>query len=304
MQIDELARLSPRQDTLLTIGVLDGVHLGHRHLIAELKRQAGEGGLLAGVVTFHCHPQEVLLPQCKFPFLTNLEERIELIRHLGIELIVPLSFTRELSQLSAREFVSLLREHLRMRGLVMGPNFALGRGREGDASVLTALGREMGFIVTTVPFLRMEGQVVSSTAVREALSSGDVEQASRLLGRHFALSGTVVSGVERGRELGFPTANIAIEPNRALPADGVYVSKAYIGDEVHKAVTNIGFRPTFGGEGRTVEVYLLDFEGELYGQRLTIELVEWLRGEVQFATAEELRAQIGKDVERAKAVLK
>jgi riboflavin kinase/FMN adenylyltransferase len=245
----------------------------------------------------------VLLPQSKLPFLTNLEERLELIGNLGIEFIVPLSFTQELSQLSARQFISLLKEHLRMRGLVIGPNFALGRGREGDVSLLTSLGREMGFPVTTVPYLRMEGQAVSSTAIREALSYGDVERASRLLGRHFALSGMVVSGVERGRELGFPTANIATEPERALPADGVYVTKAHIGGEVHKAVTNIGFRPTFGGEGRTVEVYLLNFAGELYGQRLTIELVGRLRGEVQFATAEELRAQIGKDVEQAKAVL-
>jgi riboflavin kinase/FMN adenylyltransferase len=300
----ELGSWTPEVGTTLTIGVFDGVHLGHRHLIEELKREAAERGLLSGVVTFRRHPQEVLAPEAKLTFLTTLEERIDLIRSLGIELIVPLSFTTELAQLSARSFVSLLQQHLRMQGLVLGPDFALGRGREGDAVALNALGQELGFSVTSVPYLRVGGQVVSSTTIREALSRGDVEAVSRLLGRYFSLSGAVVSGVERGRSLGFPTANIALEPGRALPADGVYIARAYIDGEIYMAVTNIGVRPTFGGGEWTVEVYILDFHGDLYGRKLTMELVQRVRGEMYFATPEELKMQIERDVQRARAVLR
>lgn len=301
---EELTRLTPERGTILTIGVFDGVHLGHQQLIAELKGEAAERGLISGVVTFQRHPQEVLAPQTELSFLTSFEERIELIRSLGVELIVPLSFTPELAQCSARSFVSLLKEYLKMQGLVVGPDFALGRGREGDIKMLNALGLELDFTVTLVSHLVVAGQVVSSSAVREALSSGDVALAARLLGRGFSLRGVVSSGVERGRTLGFPTANITLEQRQALPADGVYISRAYVAARVHGAVTNIGVRPTFGGGERIVEVYLLDFDGDLYERELSVEFVERVRGEMRFATVEELRMQIERDVQRARAVLR
>jgi riboflavin kinase/FMN adenylyltransferase len=302
--VKELAELTPERETMLTIGVFDGVHLGHQHLIKRLNKEAAERGLLSGVVTFRGHPQEMLCPEIELTFLTSVEERISLIQNLGVEFITILSFTPEIAQLSARQFVSSLKEQLKMQGLVIGPDFALGRGREGNATVLNALGQELGFTVTSVPQLTVEGQVVSSTLIRQALSRGDMKLVARLLGRHFTLSGVVIIGGERGRLLGFPTANMTPEPGRALPPDGVYVTWAGVDNELYPAVTNIGIRPTFGGGERTIEAHILDFNGDLYGGKVALQFVERVRGEIHFATPAELQRQIDRDVERARALLK
>lgn len=299
----ELAEAEPQRETALTIGVFDGLHLGHQHLIEKLKQEATRDGLLSGVVTFRHHPRLVLLPEIDLTYLTSLSERIRLLGSLGAEVIVTLSFTPELAQLSAREFVALLKRYLKMRALVIGPDFALGRGRKGDVSNLQALGEEFKFSVEVVPPMVLRGQVVSSTAIRQALSQGDIRKASELLGRRFRLAGQVVTGDERGKTLGFSTANIVPDPEQALPADGVYATLALLGQKVYRSVTNIGVRPTFGGGQRLIEVHLLDFEGgELYGQELEIELAERLRGEIGFASVEELKAQMMRDVKQTRAL--
>lgn len=299
---EELAKAVPKGETALTIGVFDGVHLGHQYLIEKLREKAAREDLLSGVVTFHRHPRLVLSPETKLTYLTSLQERIKLLTSLGVELIVPLSFTPELAQLRAREFVALLQSQLRMRVLVIGPDFALGTGREGDAQSLQSLGEELHFSLEVVPPKVWQGEVVSSTAIRHALSQGDMIKASELLGRRFRLAGQVTKGDERGKLLGFPTANLIFDPEQALPADGVYATQAFLSETLYKAVTNIGIRPTFGGGQRIVEVHLLDFEGELYGRELDIELVERLRGEIRFASADELKAQITRDVEQTRAL--
>jgi riboflavin kinase/FMN adenylyltransferase len=301
--VEELSRVSPERETLLTIGVFDGVHLGHRHLMEMVIREAAGRDLMSGVVTFNGHPKTVLSNGATLARLTTPSERSALLKAIGVDVVVPLSFTAELAALTAREFVSLLIDHLRMRGLIIGPGFAMGRGREGDAAVLSALGQELGFTVEEVGPLEMHGSVVSSTAIREALSRGDMQTASRMLGRHFSLRGPVVGGTERGRVLGFPTANIGVDPDQALPGDGVYATLGHVGDAIYRSVTNIGVRPTFGEGERSVEAFLLDFEGDVYGQDMTIELVERLRGEVKFADAGDLSAQITRDVEQARTVL-
>ena len=299
----ELSNFRPERETLLTIGVFDGVHLGHRHLIGKVIGDAAARDLMSGVVTFNGHPKAVLSNGTRLARLTSPEERTRLLRAIGLDLVVPLTFTSDLAALTAREFVSLLSQHLRMRGLIVGPGFAMGRGREGNVAVLQRLGRELGFTVEEVEPLAMGDSIVSSTAIREALSRGDMRAASKMLGRHFSLSGPVVGGEERGRVLGFPTANIGVVRDQALPDDGVYATLGHIGDSVYRSVTNIGVRPTFGEGERSVEAFLMDFDGDVYGQELTIELVERLRGEVKFADAAELSAQIGKDAEQARAVL-
>ena len=304
MQIEaELAGFTPRQETVLTIGVLDGVHLGHQELIGYLRRQALARDYLPGVVTFRNHPLDVLSPQTHLPRLTSLEERTRLLQGLGIELIVPLSFTPDLAQLAAGDFVALLQKYLKMRGLVIGPDFALGRGREGDVSALHSLGKERGFWVDVIPPKVINGEVVSSTSIRQALAKGDMSKVKRLLGRPYALTGQVGHGAGRGRQLGFPTANLEINSRQALPADGIYATRAYVAGHTYPSVTNIGTRPTFGEGERTVEVYLLDFEGALYTQELRLELIERLRAEKRFSNPEELKAQISRDVERARSIL-
>lgn len=301
--ISELSHVKPGGDTFLTIGVFDGVHLGHQHLLKRLVERATAGRCLSGVVTFSRHPRRVLAHQSRLPQLTTLEERSRLLRDLSVDLVVPLSFNADLARLSAREFAELLVEHLRMKGLVVGPDFAMGRGREGNVTVLRALGRELGFGVEEVEPFTLDGEVVSSTGIRQALSQGEMKTASRLLGKYFRLCGRVESGVERGRQLGYPTANIAVDREHALPPDGVYATVGLLGDEVYRSATNIGVRPTFDEGERTIEVFLIDFAGDIYGQEVCIDFVERLRGEAKFGSVEELTAQIGRDVEQARAVL-
>ena len=300
---EELARLSPNKDTLLTIGVFDGVHLGHKYLISQLKEHARQQNLLAGVVTFRQHPQEVLAPQTRLPFLTDLAERTKLLKNEGVDTIITLSFTPELAQLSAQEFVSLLKKHLRMHGIVIGPDFALGRNREGDANTLRTLGQNMNFSVTVVPPIVINDEVASSTAIRKALADGDMEKVHQLIGRSFSLHGRVTTGAGRGVELGFHTTNLDINPEQALPADGVYATWAYVDDKVYQSMTNIGKCPTFGYNERTVEVYILNYDSNLYGHELKIDIIERLRDEKQFNTTEELRKQIIEDVNQGRAIL-
>ncbi len=300
---EELAELSPEKDMLLTIGVFDGVHLGHKYLISKLKEQARQRNLLSGVVTFRQHPLEVLSPQTELSYLTNLEEKVNLLKKEGVEAVIALSFTPELAQLSASQFASLLKKYLRMQGLVIGPDFALGRNREGNADTLRRLGQALGFSVTVIPPLSINGEIVSSTAVRDALANGDIKRVISLIRRLFSLQGRVTTGAGRGLGLGFPTANLEIDPKQTLPPEGVYATWAYVGSKAFKSVTNIGRRPTFGGNERTVETYILNYGGNLYGRELKIELVELLRGEKRFDTLEELKKQIAEDVKRGEAIL-
>lgn len=300
---EELARLSPDKDTLVTIGVFDGVHLGHKHLISQMVGKAEQENLLSAVVTFRQHPQEVLHPEVGLPFLTDLAERERLLKNEGVDIVVPLTFDGETSQLGARDFISLLRKYLGMRGMVIGPDFALGRKREGNADTLCALGREMGFSVTVVPPVVIDGEIVSSTAIRKALSDGDVHRVKRLAGHGFSLRGPVVVGAGRGVALGFPTANMDIGAEQALPADGVYAGWVDIDGENFPAMTNIGTNPTFGDNRRAVEVYVVDYRGDLYGREIRLEFVERLRAEKRFDNAEELKRQMAEDVKKGITLL-
>jgi riboflavin kinase/FMN adenylyltransferase len=299
----ELAKVKPQKETLLTIGVFDGIHLGHQRLLTHLRDEARKKNWLSSVVTFKSHPKAVLSPENKLLWLSDMETRISLIRNLGIDVIVVLPFTSELARLTARRFVQLLKEYLKMRGLIIGPDFALGKDREGDAEKLRLLGQEMDFSVEVIPPVVIDGQVVSSSAIRQALAQGDMKKAEKLFGRLFSLNGVVVSGDGRGRALGFPTANLELKPEQALPSDGVYATIAHVGRELMPSVTSVGVRPTFGGGKRLVETYVIDYEGELLGQRLTLDLVDKLRDEKRFDTVEELKSQMGRDVEQAKQIL-
>lgn len=301
--VEELARLTPNREVVLTIGVFDGVHLGHQHLLNQVMDTAREMKALSGVVTFYPHPRQVIYQEERVPSLCTLDERLDILKSLGIELIATLSFTPKLARMEARQFVSLIQEHLRMKELVVGPDFALGRGREGDLDTLGVIGQEQGFGVRVVPPLGLEGLVVSSTAIRRALAEGDVVQAARLLGRRVSLYGPVIPGARRGKGLGFPTANLDIQTDLAVPANGVYVTRAYLGSSIHASVTNIGLNPTFGGQRRTVEVHLLDFDGDVYGQTMRIELLRRLREEKRFATVNDLVAQMQRDVAETRHIL-
>lgn len=301
---EELAEFIPEKDTVLTIGVFDGVHLGHKLLISKLLEQARHVDLLSGVVTFRQHPEDLLSSQPRLPFLTDMEARISLLKNEGVDIVVPLSFTKELARLGARQFVGLLQKYLRMRGLVIGSDFALGRAREGDTATLQRLGEDMNFSVTVVPPLLIDGEVVSSTTIRKALADGDMKKFHQLSGNSFSLRGNVVPGSGRGEGLGFPTANLDISPGQALPPDGVYASWAHINGKTYQSMTNIGKCPTFGVCEHTVEAYLVDYTGDLYGRELQIDLVDRLRDERKFASVDELKTQVAEDVKKGRDILK
>jgi riboflavin kinase / FMN adenylyltransferase len=243
----------------------------------------------------------VLNPRAGIVYLSSLEERVRLLRESGVDFALPLTFTLEVAHLAAEEFVAALQERLRMRFLLIGPDFALGRGRQGDAKALAEIGRQRGFEVEQAPPLIEDGLVVSSSTIRSALEAGGIDAVNKLLGRTFALHGPIVRGVERGHVLGFPTANVAMDSGLAMPPFGVYVTRAWVDGKGYASVTNIGRRPTFDNGERTVEVHIMDFDGDLYGKEMRVDVLKRLRGEVRFESAEALSEQIRRDVADARA---
>jgi riboflavin kinase/FMN adenylyltransferase len=304
MEIErELASITPQGETLLTIGVFDGVHAGHRYLLEKLQQRAVEKNLLSGVVTFNPHPQSVLHPHNQLPWLSNLEDRVRAFQELGVNIVAVLTFTSKVAQLSARDFMALLKKHLKMRGIMVGPDFALGRGGEGNINLLRTLGHEMNFSVEVIPPYTINGEVVSSTLIRQALIQGDMRRVERLMGRYFYLRGKVITSDKRGRVLGFPTANLDIKPQQALPDNGIYATITQVDGKQFPSATNIGIRPTFGEGKKMVETHLLNYKGDLYGKEIRVEFVQKLRDEKRFASSEELKIQIDKDVRKVEALL-
>ncbi len=301
---DELRAFAVRGDTALTIGVFDGVHRGHTHLISHLVDKAARRGLMAGVVTFREHPAAVLNPRFEAQDLTSLEDRLDLLQETKIDFVIPITFDRTLASLTAEEFISLLKDRLRMVSLVVGPDFAMGRNREGTIERLSELGDQMGFTLTVVDGLQdTRGETVRSTTVRTALGEGEVERVAELLGRRFTLAGAVVSGEGRGGRLGIPTANIAPPLGMAVPGDGIYAAYAHLDDHRMKAAVSIGNNPTFGGHDRTIEPFILDFDENLYGRALRLEFVRRLRDQVKFDSVEALLEQIDRDVAETRRIL-
>jgi len=294
------------QGAWLTIGAFDGVHLGHRALVEPFAEAAHAAGAPAVALTFFPHPSVVLHKQRTPFYLSTPEEKAELLGALGVDVVITHPFNRRVAAMSAREFVRRLKTHLGLRMLWVGYDFALGRNREGDIPTLRRLGREMGFEVRVVDAVRVEGEIVSSSRIRALLAAGEVEAANRLLGRPYRVSGRVVRGDGRGRALGFPTANLRLWARRMVPGAGVYVARAFLASgEAYGAVVNIGVRPTFEVHPRAprVEAHLLGFAGDLYGQCLTLEFWQRLRGERRFPSPEALAEQIRRDVARAQEVL-
>jgi riboflavin kinase/FMN adenylyltransferase len=284
----EFTSMTPGRDVVLTIGVFDGVHLGHRHLAQQVKRRAQELQCLSGIITLHPHPQAVLAGNGP-RYLVTLDERLALLRELGLDVVTALPFTLDLARLSASEFMSLLCQHLRLRELWVGPDFALGHRREGSATRLTEIGQELGYQVRVVPPLVLNGQTVSSTLIRNLVWQGQVEAAARLLRRRHHVSGTVMPGGQRGRHLGFPTAEVIIAAGLALPADGAYAAYAQLRGRQWPATAYAGLGLV--GTRRRLEVHTPDLTDDLDGQSLRVEFIRRLQSGVRFASAEALTSK-------------
>lgn len=289
----------------LTIGAFDGVHRGHQQIIGSLCDSARGQEMPTVVLTFYPHPSVVLRGRRPSFYLTTPDERAELLAELGVDAVVTETFDEELSQVSAAAFLDRLKERLGFVELWVGSDFALGHQREGTVHYLRQAQRERGFDLHVVEPVRVGGEVVSSTRIREALRSGDVARAATYLGRWFSLPGEVVKGAGRGKQLGIATANLSIWEERAFPRKGVYACYAELEAARHPAVTNVGVRPTFDEQppAPVIETHLLDFERDLYGETLRLHFVDRLRDEKRFEGPQALLAQIERDIGQARAVL-
>jgi len=301
--VSDLAHSTTGPNSVATIGAFDGVHLGHQALIRQLVIRARELRCQAALITFHPHPSEVLTGRTASRYLTTLGEKAAILEGLGIDLLAILAFTRQLANTSAADFLTQVCHALHMRELWVGPQFVLGRDRQGDIPTLQALGRRLGFRLRVVEPVVNGEELVTSSRIRELVLAGRMREAARLLGRFYSVVGEVVHGDHRGRLLGFPTANLEVRAERILPPNGVYAGYARVGEERYGTVMNIGVRPTFNDHERLLEAHLLDFDGDLYGTDLMVEFVERLRPEVKFDSVQALIAQIHKDKAQAQELL-
>ncbi|OFX14034.1 MAG: riboflavin biosynthesis protein RibF [Armatimonadetes bacterium RBG_16_58_9] len=284
----------------VAVGMFDGVHWGHHAIFQRLLDSSVEGNLDPAVLTFEQHPAELLSPTRAPLYINTLDQRIELMEAAGVRQIIVADFNRHFANLTHREFASeILRDTLNARQVVVGSNFRFGKGREGDIRYLSAAAPRLGMTVIVVPAVIVAGGPVSSTRIRALISRGDVAGASKLLGRRFALRGSVVAGRQIGRSMGFPTANLQTAPRQLLPARGVYAVEVTIARTTYSGVCNIGSRPTFGGADESVEVHLTGFQGNIYGETLDVVFCRRIRDEMVFETPEHLADQIRRDLARA-----
>ncbi|MBL8063889.1 MAG: bifunctional riboflavin kinase/FAD synthetase, partial [Anaerolineales bacterium] len=292
------------KNSWLTVGVFDGVHRGHREIIHKLVQNAHEHNAPAVVLTFHPHPASVLTGR-DIRCLTTPDERADLLLSLGVDTVITQRFTTDLSTVPAHEYMSRLKKHLGLSHLLIGYDFALGKGREGNAPRLTEIGLKLGYTVEVVPALSDESGVISSTEIRKLVSTGSMAETAKLLGYPYRMSGEVIHGEGRGKKLNFPTANVNYPKEKATPPNGIYACWAKLGNERYMAATNIGLNPTFTPERKvpSLEAYLLDFDRDIYGEVMTLEFITRLRDEIRYTTIEALIEQIQDDVKQTRAIL-
>ena len=286
--------------TVLTLGVFDGLHLGHRRIIQTVVERAKALNAVSTAITFDPHPRAVLHPESTPPLLQTLDQRLAALEFLGIEQTIVIRFNREFAAIAAEDFLrDTIYDRLQAREVYLGKGFAFGKGRAGNIELLRKISAELGFFADEVPEVQLHGARVSSSKIRELLAAGRINPARRMLGRPYGVEGKIIRGNRRGHTLGFPTANLQPQ-NRVIPRTGVYVTATLTGDTWRRSITNIGVRPTFGGDAEpSVETYIFDFDGDLYGNVLRVRFLHRLRDERKFSGIDELKAQIEKDSQRA-----
>ena len=291
-----------QRPTVLTLGVFDGLHLGHQLIMRTVVERAQAAGAVPTVITFDPHPRAVLHPESSPPLLQTLDQKVEGFGVLGIEQTIVIRFTPEFSMIRAEDFLrDVVKERLHAKEVYLGRGFAFGHNREGNIELLRRVSNKLGFIADEVPEVRLRNQRVSSSRIRQLLTEGNVNLARRLLGRPYGVEGLIERGAQRGATLGFPTANLHPH-NRVIPRNGVYVTGALIDGQWRRSVTNVGLRPTFGGDAEpSVETFVMDWAGDLYGDVLRVRFLHRLRDEQKFSSIAELAEQIHQDVERARS---
>lgn len=295
------------KNAVVTVGSFDGLHLGHFKILNEVKKVVAQKNGTGFVVTFEPHPRFVLSKDFEMKLLTSLDEKKEILKNAGIENLMVINFTKEFSQLTSDEFIKqFIVDKIGATHMVIGHDHKFGKDRLGDVVKLSQVGKLHNFDVTDVSAESMNGEIISSTKIRNALLDGDIERANLFLGRNYSISGKIVVGAQRGRTLGFPTANVMLdEKSKAVPKNGVYVTKCLLDEEIHFGIMNIGYRPTFENKHELVlEVHLLNFNRDIYGKAIKIEFLKRLRDEVKFESKDSLIKQIETDKNIAQGIIK
>lgn len=302
---DDLMEL-PNARRVVTIGNFDGVHRGHQHLIRRVVEDARLRGVRSLIVTFEPHPTTVLRPDISFQRLTTADAKMRHLTNSGADEVLVLPFTRDFASQEPEQFLSSLNEHASPVAVFVGEGFRFGRDRTGDGTTISSFGTKGGFETTVITRLHENGGVISSSAIRGALARGDIASANDWLGRRYRLRGTVEHGAARGRELGFPTANLQLDPLACLPSDGIYAAYAYLSDHQstpRQSMVYVGTRPTFAGNDRIVEANILDFSGDLYTREIEVEFVRYIRADAEFESADALAEQMERDEIDTRAAL-
>lgn len=301
----DIAEIKGAEKSVVTVGTFDGFHLGHQSILEQIKEIAAGNGLKSTIVTFEPHPRKVLgNSNGGINILTTLDEKLRIFREAQIDQVLIIPFTREFAKISPAEFVeNILVEKLSAKEIVIGHDHHFGRNREGGYAELQRLGKLFDFSVHQVPEYRQNGELISSSLIRNLLESGNVEKAAEYMGRPYAIFGTVIRGNGRGREIGFPTANLEVDhEDKLIPAEGVYAVDVLLKEAVYKGMMNIGRRPTFDFDSLTLEVHIFNFSAYIYGEILEIRFKKYIRQEKKFSGIDELRSQLQKDKKASETI--
>ncbi|MGE5806570.1 MAG: bifunctional riboflavin kinase/FAD synthetase [Ignavibacteria bacterium] len=296
---NDISETDSNKNTILSLGTFDGIHLGHKQIIKTVVEKASLNDCRNFLITFNPHPRTILSKDNKVKLLTTTEEKISILESLGIQNLLIIKFTPEFSQINAGEFIlNYIIKGIGLREIIIGFDHHFGKGRSGNKETLRKFGENYNFIVSEIGECKINGETVNSTKIRKALDNGDLESANSFLGRYYSLTGNVVAGDKRGRKLGFPTANIKVDNDKLLPALGIYAIEIIVDGNKFCGLLSIGRRPTFYDSGEIVpEAFIFDFNKDIYGEKISVNLVERIRGEEKFSSADELIAQMKKDKE-------
>ena len=294
--IKDLSAYRSTMPMVISLGMYDGVHRGHERIIHILKRIAEEKNYSSGIFSFWPHPRRVINPEYELKLLTNIEEKIEILEKKGLDFLFLQKFDENFKNLDAEDFVEqILVKKINIKHVIIGKDHCFGKDRRGDFSLLEKLGKRCGFVVEELDLILLEGQNISSTKIREALQNGDVNKANDMLGYYYSISGEVVHGKKIGRTIGFPTANILVDDMKLLPKNGAYIVEVWLKNQQYKGMLSIGTNPTIGGNNLSVEVNILDFKGDIYGERLTLKFRDFLHEEIKFENLEKLIERLKQD---------
>ena len=301
---EEISPFKSSKPHTVSIGVFDGVHKGHKYFLSKLLSESIKSKTISTVITFKNHPLSLLNPNIPIENIIPLDDRIQMIKNLGIKSIIPVSFNQSLSQLTGKEFIDKIKSTIKISSLFIGPDFSIGKNRETNTSNIKLLSDELGFSIFEIPKLKENSLIIRSTSIRSLIAKGKVATASKILGYPFFIKGVVVKGLGRGKKLGFPTANIKIPHNLILPINGIYATYVNINNQKYIGATSIGNNPTFKETNKTIETFIIGLEDDIYNKNISLEFIHHIRDEIKFHSAQELSIQMSNDVKKIINLLK